>query len=128
MLVKIISFAIVSGIVVVYLKSVNSELTFLALIGAGIVILSFSMEYLYENLSFLSRLVDLTGIDPSFYKIIYKITAIGYLVEFGAGTVEDFGLKSLADKLVFVGKMMIISISLPILQAVINLIIGLVEK
>ena len=31
--------------------------------------------------------------------IIFKITAIGYLVEFGADTINDLGLKGLAEKI-----------------------------
>ena len=67
----------------------------------------------------------MTGVDGSLFSIIFKITAIGYLVEFGAGTIEDFGLKSLADKLVFAGKIIILGISMPVIYAVFNLLKGL---
>ena len=56
-----------------------------------------------------------------------KIVAIGYLVEFAAGIVEDFGAKSVADKLVFAGKVVIFSVSLPILRAMVSLIAAFLE-
>ena len=62
-----------------------------------------------------------------FYKIIFKITAISYLVEFGAGIIDDFGLKSLSDKLVFVGKVVIFCMSMPIIYAVFNLLLGIIQ-
>ena len=56
-----------------------------------------------------------------------KIVAIGYLVEFAAGILEDFGSKSLADKLVFAGKVVIFTMSVPILRSLVELIGGFLE-
>ena len=126
-MVKIVALALIFSVVIVYLKSINSELSFLALVGAGIILIYFSLEYLTNTISFINQLAEFSGIDNEYYKIIFKITAIGYLFEFGAGTIEDFGLKSLADKLVLVGKIIILSISLPIIYGVFNVILGLVS-
>ena len=46
-------------------------------------------------------------------------------MEFAAGAIEDFGLKSLSDKLVLIGKLIIIGVSMPVIYAVINLVTGL---
>lgn len=67
------------------------------------------------------------GIDQSLVKIILKIVAIGYLVEFSAGIVEDFGSKSIADKLVLAGKIIIFTVSIPIIQSLITLIGNILE-
>ena len=80
-----------------------------------------------EAFSFVNNIVELSGIDKEFYKIIFKITAIGYLIEFGADLVLDMGLKGLSEKLVFVGKIVIFCTSLPIFYSVFNLLIGLLE-
>lgn len=126
-MIKVISIVLICALLVVYLKSINSELYFIALLGAGIIVLSISFEYVSQLFNFFNYLVDFTGIDKDFYLIIFKTVAIGYLVEFGAGTVTDMGLKSLADKLVFVGKLAIFSISLPILYAIFNLLLRLIQ-
>ena len=85
------------------------------------------MEYLSEAYNFISNLVNLSGIDKEYYKIIFKITAIGYIVEFGADTVMDMGFKGLAEKLIFTGKIVIFCSSLPIFYAIFNLIVGLLQ-
>lgn len=126
-MIKVISIVLICALLVVYLKSINSEMYFIALLGAGIIVLSISFEYFSQLFNFFNYLVDFTGIDKDFYLIIFKTVAIGYLVEFGAGTVTDMGLKSLADKLVFVGKLAIFSISLPILYAIFNLLLRLIQ-
>lgn len=124
---KIVVLTIIFAVIILYLRSVNGELAMLTGICAGIIILFYAFSYLSEVFSVIDQMIELTGIDRDMYKIIFKITSIGYLVEFGADTVSDFGLKSLADKLVFVGKIMIFSISLPIIYAIINLLSGIIQ-
>ena len=122
---KVISIAIIFAILILYLRSINPEIALLASIGAGIIVLFYSLEYLSSTFSFINVIVDSSGIDKEYYKIIFKITAIGYLVEFASSTVNDFGLKSLSDKITFIGKIIILTTALPIFYAVFNLITGL---
>ena len=126
-MIQIVSFTLISAFIFVVLKSISSEYSLLVIIASGIIILGFSLNYLVENLNFFNKLFEMTGLSDDVLRIIYKITAIGYLIEFGAGTVEDFGLKSLADKLVFAGKLIILSVSLPIIYSIINVIMVLVQ-
>ena len=54
---------------------------------------------------------------------------IGYLVEFSAGILNDFGQNSVADKLVFAGKILVFVLAIPILESVVSLVgtlIGLI--
>ena len=125
-MVKLVAIALVFSVIIIYLKSINSELSLLALVGAGIIIIFYALEYLSNSFAFIIQLVESSGIDKDFYVIIFKITAIGYLIEFGASTMQDFGLSSLANKLIFAGKVIILSISLPIIYAVYNLIMGVI--
>ena len=122
---KIVSLAIICAIIILYLRNVNTEIALLASIGTGVLVLFLSLEYLTGAFSFINKIVDLSGVNREYYKIIFKITAIGYIVEFASSTVNDFGLKSLSDKITFVGKLIILTTSLPIFYAVFDLITGL---
>ncbi len=122
---KVVSIAIVFAIIILYLRNVNSEIALLASVGAGIILLFYGLQYLSETFLFINKIVELSGIDKEYYKIIFKITAIGYIVEFASSTVNDFGLKSLADKITFLGKIIILTTSLPIFYAIFNLITGM---
>lgn len=124
-MIKIIVIALIAAIIIMYLRSVNSEFSLLATIASGIILIFCALDYLANTFGVINQLVTLTGIDSELYLIVFKVSSIGYLVEFSADTVSDFGLKSLADKLVFVGKLIIFSISLPIIYAIINLLVGL---
>ncbi len=124
-MIKIIVVALVFAVIIAYLKASGSEMYTLALVGAGVILFSLAFQYLTQTVEFVRQLIDKTGINQEIYSIIFKITIIGYLVEFSADTITDLGFKSLADKLVFVGKFIIFSVSLPILYAVFNLLTGL---
>ena len=45
-MVKIIAIALTCAILVVYLKSINSEYYNIALVGSGVILLSFAFEYI----------------------------------------------------------------------------------
>ena len=124
---QITAISIICAIIIIFLKNVNSELAFISTLASGIILVSVAFSYLSDTFSFINQVMEMTGIDKEYYVIIFKITAIGYITEFGASVIEDFGLKSLADKLVLVGKITIISISLPVIYAVLNLLKGLVQ-
>lgn len=121
-MVKIVSLAILFAITIVYLKSVNSDLAPLALVGSGVIIIFLSLDYIIQTVDFFRQLFFSTGIGEDTFSVLLKVIAIGYLVEFGAGTIEDMGVKNLSDKLVFVGKIIIFTTSLPIFYAVFNLL------
>lgn len=119
---KIAALALVCAVLVTYLKSVGSEFYSLALVGSGIIILYFGIEYVVTTVDFFNKIAQSASFDENFLPIIFKIISIGYIVEFGAGLVEDMGVKSLADKLVFIGKLIILSVSIPVFYAVFELI------
>ncbi len=119
---KIIAVGLVSAVIVVYLKSVNSELSMLAAIAAGVVILIMSVSYVVEFIAVLSGFTGKTNIDGAVFGIVLKIIAISYFVEFSASLIEDFGLKNISDKVVFAGKLLILSVSFPIVKNLIEVI------
>ena len=126
-MIKIVFVAILISVIIIYLRQTNSELALLATIGGGIILLSFVLEYLTQTFDVINQLILATNLDKSFFKIIFKITAIGYLVEFSSSIIKDFGLNSISDKLILIGKIIIIGISTPIIYAVFNLLKGVLQ-
>ena len=124
---QIVALALITGIIVIYLQGVNKEIALLAGAAGGILIVFLAFGYLKDIFSVISDIVALSGIDGELYKLIFKIVAVAYLVEFAAGIIEDFGLRELASKLVFGGKVIILGMALPIVAALLNIIVNLVS-
>ena len=115
---KIVLVGITFAFILVYLKSIASEFYSVALLGASVIMISFALEYLSVAIGFFEKVYLITGLSEEFYKIVLKITGIAFVVEFGCGIIEDLGIKGLSDKLCFVGKVAIVSASIPVITAV----------
>lgn len=126
-LVRILGVGLVTAVAALLLRGSKPELAFAVTIAGGVIILIFSVDLLSQTVEIFRQIGEQTGIDSVLIKLIIKIIAIGYLVEFAAGVVEDFGSKSVADKLVFAGKIIIFSVSLPVLQTLLSLVGSFLE-
>ena len=126
-LIRIIGVGLVTAIVAILLRSTKPELSFAVTVAGCVIILIFSLDILWSTFGIFEQIGEQTGIDNALIRIVLKIIAIGYLVEFAAGVVEDFGSKSVADKLVFAGKVIIFTVSVPIVQTLVSLVGSFLE-
>jgi stage III sporulation protein AD len=126
-MVQIIGVAFVTAVAAVLLKATKPELAFAVTVTGVIVILTFLIDALKGTVSVLSEIASITGVENGLIKILLKIVGIGYLTEFAAGILQDFGSNAIADKVVLGGKLTILVISLPIFQAVLTLVKGFLE-
>ncbi len=124
---QIVGLALVGGLITIYLRSVNPELAVLSVVCSGILVIAAAFGYLSQSFALFGKIAEISKIDDGLLKLVFKIVGIGYVVEFAAGILEDCGVKSVADKLIFAGKFVILSVSLPIFYALINILVGLVS-
>ena len=125
--VKICVVCIILGVIIVYLRSVNKELSMLALVCASGVMLLIITDAVANVFSVYQKLYEISGVSSDVLRLIIKITLICYIVEFSVGAIEDFGLKSLADKLGIVGKIVVLLMATPIVENLINVIVTLLS-
>ena len=126
-LVKIIGVAFVTAISALLLRSTKPELSFAVTVTGVIVILLFLADSLKDTLSAFSSIAQITGVENGLLKILLKIVGVGYITEFGAGILNDFGSNAVADKVVLCGKITIVMLSLPVLESLLSLIKGFLQ-
>lgn len=119
---KIIGVAFVTVIATVLLRSTKPELSFAVTLTGIVIILLFIVDALQNTLVIFSEIAKLTGVENGLLKILLKIVGVGYLTEFGAGILNDFGGNSLADKVALAGKIFIVLLSFPVLEGLLNMI------
>ena len=124
-IVKIIGVGLVALILIIILKQYKPEFTIYASIIAGAIILLMVMDKLYSIINLLSNISQKVGIGNEFLKIILKITGIAILTEFAVSICKDSGESAIANKIDLGGKIIIISISIPIITALLELIISI---
>ena len=122
---KIVAVGLICSFVIVYLKSTDSNLTMPLTVCSGIILLTMTLGYVTDFLKLLNGLSSNSHVDGNVLKLAIKIVAISYLVEFSASTIEDFGLTSISDKVVFAGRIVILTLSAPIIETLISTIISI---
>ena len=123
---KILGFAIIATILIVMLNNEKKEIGLVLSIAAGVCILLFTMSKITPIVDMLNSLIESSGINKEFLVIILKITGIAYLVEFGKNICMDAGQSAIATKLELAGKVIIVSLSLPLIATLVNVLTGLV--
>lgn len=124
-LIKIAAVGVVCSLVVVYLKNSDSQLAGLATVASGVLLLILTVGYAVDFLSLLTSLGDYALTGGQVVKIVIKILGISYLVEFTADVIDDMGLKSVSDKVVLAGKILIITAAFPVIENLIKIVLNL---
>lgn len=122
---KIIAVGIISALIIICLKSANSELAAPVSIASGLLILLMTVSYVKEFVSFFGDMANVAGLDDGIYKIVLKVLAISYLSEFASGAVEDLGQKNLSEKIQFASKTIMIVLAMPLLKNLIEKVVAL---
>lgn len=124
---QISAIGIITAICVLILRESKSEMALIVGIAGGCLILLCTIDYFSEIFSVLVTLMNSSAIPSSIYTIIFKIIGIGYIADFSASIVEDASQKALADKITLAGKVIIMSLSLPIIVLLFETIAELVQ-
>lgn len=122
---KIIAVGLISALIIICLKSANSELAAPVSIASGLLILLMTVSYVKEFVSFFKDIANVAGLDDGIYKIVLKVLAISYLSEFASGAVEDLGQKNLSEKIQFASKTIMIVLAMPLLKNLIEKVVAL---
>ena len=119
---QFVGVAFVTAVAAILVKSTKPELAFAVTIAGSIILLLFALEIFRGSIDIFTEIAETTGLNSTIVKTLLKMLAIGYIVEFSAGVLHDFGQDSLADKLIFCGKLIILVLAVPILESVLGLV------
>ncbi len=123
---KVVGFAIISVILIVLLKEERKDIALVLMVVSGVIIMLFALSKITPIIDMLNTLINNSGISKDFLVIILKITGIAYIVEFGKNICIDAGQTAIATKLELAGKIIIVSLSLPLIASLVNVLTGLV--
>lgn len=124
---RIAAIALVTAFCSIILRDIKSELSMLVAFAGGIIVLLSVVDYFFGIFSVITDIAKRAGIASSIITLLFKVIAIGYIAEFSSSLIEDVGLSSLADKVTLAGKLMIVSVSLPIVVDLFKFIAGMLS-
>ncbi len=119
---KIAAVGIITAFCSLTLKESKSGLSIAVGVAGGCIIIFMLLDYFADIFMTITTIIERAGIQSNVLKSVIKIIGIGYITEFSAGIVEDAGNKSVAEKIVMAGKVIILIVSMPIITALFDLI------
>lgn len=122
-IIKIIGIAFIAVIIIVILKQYRPEFAIYASIIAGVLILGLASNTLSGIIDMIKSISNKTNINSDFLVILIKITGIAILTEFAVSICKDAGESAIASKVDVGGKIIIISMSIPIINALIDTVV-----
>ena len=127
-LTKLIVIAIASALGVLLLKQVKPELAVVVGLVGTILIFLMVVNGLTKIIGSMNHIVAQTGLATELFASILKIVGIGYLCEIAASICQEAGAKSVADMVILGGKVIIMVLAIPIIQALVDVVLGVLPN
>ena len=124
-MIKIVFVALLGVVASMMLKKVNSNLNFAVAIFTGIIIIYLLYGEINNVVKVFRVFSSGYGVSESHIKLLIKVLGISYVTQFGASIAEECGEKFIAKKVELGGKILIVSLSMPILLNLLDNIIKL---
>ncbi|MCI8444238.1 MAG: stage III sporulation protein AD [Clostridia bacterium] len=121
--IKIIGIALVALIIIILLKQYRPEFAIYISLLTGVLILLLVMDKLTGIINLLQSLATKTSINSTFLTLLIKITGIAFLSEFAVSICKDSGEAAIASKIEIGTKIIIISMSIPIISSLLEIIL-----
>ncbi len=120
---KIVSFALVALFIFLLFKDKRSDIAILVSLVAGVILFVSILSSITDIISFIKDISSRANIDIVYIGVVLKILAISYLATFCSEICKDAGAASIASKVEFSAKILILTLAIPILMAVLQSIL-----
>jgi len=122
---QIVGIGFLATVLILVIREQKPMFAYLLSAFVGIAIFLALVGKIGNVISVLEELADRSGIPAVYLKTMLKIIGIAYIAEFGAQIVRDAGLESIASKIEFAGKMLILVMAVPIISVIVETVLNL---
>ena len=127
-IIKIVGIAIIALIIIIILKQYKPEFAIYISLLTGVLILIFVMDKLEGIVNLIQNNASKSEINTTFIILLIKITGIAFLAEFAVSICKDSGEAAIASKIELGSKIIIISMSIPILSSLIEILLEILPN
>ena len=117
---KILGIGLFVVILSLIFKELKQEYSIMLMLAGGIIITLWGLAKIYPVVDYIRELTDSSNI-TEYFSVILKVLGISFIVQIGADICRDFGEASIASKIEFAGKAVILVVVLPVLKSVVGM-------
>ena len=121
---KIAGLGLAAAILAVFVKNWRAEMAMQISLIATVVIFLMLIPYIRGIMDMFEDISGRIGLDNGYIKVILKVIGVAYVAQFGAELCRDAGQSAVASKIEFGGKVIIVTLSMPVLYN----FLGIVEE
>lgn len=124
-IVQIAGIGLLAAILILVLKEQKPLFAFLLAVFTGIFIFLMMLGHIDAVIGTMEGLAERSGIPSVYLKTILKMIGIAYIAEFASQIIRDAGADSVASKVEFAGKVLILVMAVPIINVIVETVVGL---
>ncbi len=126
--IRIVGIGLISLILIIIIKQYRPEFALYISLIAGSIILYFVLDQITNIINLLKQIANQSGINSEFLGILIKMTGIAFLAEFAISICKDAGESAIASKVELGSKAIIISMSIPIIYNLLEVILNILPS
>lgn len=123
---KIAGFAMIAAFIAVVVRAYKPQYSIFVTVAACVCVLALALS----EFSGIKGLIDSTlneyGLNAEYIKVVFKAIGVGYIAQFASDTCKDANETSLAGKIELFGRLLILSLAVPIVIDILNSIKGMI--
>ena len=127
-IIRIIGIGLVSIILIGIIKQYRPEFVIYILLVSGILIIYMILNEFTNIINMIREISNKTKLNTQFLGLLLKMTGIAYLSEFAISICKDSGESSIANKVEMGSKILLVSMSIPIISNLLEVILKIIPK
>ena len=127
-IIKIVGIGLIALVLIIILKQYRPEFALYISLIAGVLILCLAIDNLQSVINLLKQICQKSGVNSKFLGILLKMTGIAFLAEFAISICKDAGEAAIASKVELGSKAIIISMSIPIIYNLLEVILKILPN
>ena len=127
-IIKIVGIGLIALVLIIIVKQYRPEFALYISLITGVLILYLAIDNLQSVINLLKQICQKSGVNSKFLGILLKMTGIAFLAEFAISICKDAGEAAIASKVELGSKAIIISMSIPIIYNLLEVILKILPN
>jgi len=124
---KVVSIAVIAVFLSVIVRQYRAEYSVFISVGAGVLIWSMLSDTFGRAIDSMRIMLDGTGVDSEYISIVFKTLGICVLTQIASDLCRDCGESALATKTELAGKIAILAVAMPMISAIAQISVELIN-
>ena len=122
-IVQVVGVGLIALVIIMTLKQNKPEFVIYVELIAGVIILSLCFDKITAVINYVYEISSKIKLSNRFIGIMLKITGVAILAEFATSICIDAGEKAIASKIEIASKVIIVTISIPIISSLLEIVL-----